>query len=188
MNAVEERVHKIKNMDAIDKFKEKCNYWDRACDALVLAYNPENVLARSSGRNFYIPSGNRVEEAFGEALRKIFGVKQGSSHWADAVKWATVADLKKLESRILEGTQEAICGDSDYQTIFDGYLSASGGRFNHTWICMRGDFYRFEDRKREEARDKFDSFWTPEEKSRWQKIHRFMGEHTQEQYRRKENR
>jgi len=171
----------------LDKFHEYCERTERACDALVLAYNPDFALSKNFRRNFYIPSVNSVEEAFGYSLRKLFGEKEGSYHWADAVKWATVRDLDKLDKRIREGTQEVISGDPDYQTIFEDYFSSLYERFEHTWIYMKGDFYRFADGKREEAFRKFQDFWNSGEKTRWNEIHRFMREYTYEDFAKKDN-
>jgi hypothetical protein len=153
---------------------------DRSCDALVLAYNLENRLEK--GLSFYIPRSSEVEEAFGVALRKIFGTKEGSCHWADSVNWALVRELNSLDKRIHNGVFEVVSGDSDYQTIFEGYLSSSGGKFDSTWIYLKGDLYRFKEGKRKEALLKFENFWDEREKSRWKEIHKLMREYTQRQY------
>lgn len=166
-------------------YYELCN---RSCDALVLAYSPTEVLAKDCERNFYIPSQNDVEEAFGFSLRKIFGEINGTNHWADSVKWGSVANLNKLEKRIKQGVGEIICGDKDYQTTFEGYLSSMWGNFNSTWVYLKGSLYGFREGKREIALEKFDKYWNKKEKSRWNEIHNFMREYTAEEFRKKNRR
>ena len=151
---------------------------ERSCDVLVLAYNPEKIIGRDFGRNFYIPGCSRVEEAFGFSLRKILGQKEGCSHWADCVKWGSIANLDKLEKRIYEGTSEVIIGDSDYQTIFESYLSSTWGKFDSTWIYGKGSLYRFREGKREIALKKFEDYWSEKEKTRWKQIQKFMREYS----------
>ena len=165
--------------------KELEKKWElegRICDALVLAYSPSEIIAKEDGRNFYIPSKCRIEEAFGNSLRKIFGKKDGGSHWADSVEWNTIANLEKLEKRILKGTKEIICGNSDYQNVFDLYLSSLSSNFEHVWVYWLGDLYQFNYGKREEALEKFQNYWTQKEKGRWNQIHKFMREDTKRQF------
>lgn len=162
---------------------------DRACDALVLAYDPSKALTVYCGRNLYIPSGHDVEEAFGVSLRKIFGRQDGEGcHWADAVKWPTIANRNKIEKRIHEDVWKVVSGDPDYQTIFDGYLSMSTGRFEHDWVYMKGDMWAFAPGKREEALNKFNRYWRSKEKEQWTQIHKFMREYTAKQYKEKSER
>jgi len=47
------------------------NHTYRTCDALVLAYSPENVLGKISGRDFYIPSSEKIGAGFDYSLRQI---------------------------------------------------------------------------------------------------------------------
>jgi len=162
--------------------------WMRSCDALVLGYSPKQALGRDFGHVFYIPCSSDCEEAFGEALRKIFGARQGGSHWADHVRWSQVEHLEKLEKRILEGAQESIIGDPDYQTGFDMHFSSLNGRFESTWEYGKGTLYRFSDGRRDDALRKFEEFWNDAEKNRWKEIHGFMREHTQKQYQEKDER
>lgn len=169
----------------MDKEWKKHSYeMDRSCDALVLAYSPEQVLGRDFGRDLYIPSGGDVEEAFGEALRKFFGEKEGSYHWADSVRWNTIANQNKIEERIREGIWEVVSGDSDYQTIFNGYLSSSG-IFNHAWFSGIDDLYCFKKDKRELALGEFEIYWNVCEKEQWAQIHEFMRDYTKEQFKHK---
>lgn len=147
---------------------------NRNCEALVLAYQPNQTIAHDRGRGFYIPSRSDVEGAFGYALRNIFGEMRAGSHWADSVRWNTIKDLDKLEKRILEGSQSVICGQYDIQTFFDSYLSSMSGRLEHTWIYMAGDFYRYLPGEREKAKKNFENYWTEEEKKRWKQIHKLM--------------
>lgn len=157
----------------------------RSCDALVLAYSPKEVLAKNCGRNFYIPSHENVEEAFGFSLRKILGEKDGINHWADSAKWGSVANLNRLEKRIKSGVGEVICGDSEYQTIFEGYLSSSCGNFESTWIYLKGSLYGFAEEKREIAENKFEEYWNLKEKEKWGEIHKIMREYTKQSFERK---
>jgi hypothetical protein len=164
-------------------FEKLCELEDRSCDALVLAYNPSEALGSAYDGPFYIPSCSEVEEAFGYSLRKIFGPKQGCTHWADSIKWDLVAGLNKLEKRIREGVGEATGGDRNYMTFFQMYLSMNfNPRFQSPWIYMTGDLYRFSKGKREETLEKFENFWNEKEKSRWIVIHDFMREYTAKQY------
>lgn len=165
-----------------EKFEKSFESSQRSCDALVLAYFPGNVLGRNSENSFYIPSSHRVEEAFGYSLRKIFGEKEESVHWADAVKWGTIKDLKKLEPRILEGTREIVMGDRDYQTTFESYLSGVSGKFGDLWICGKGSLYRFIKGGRKEALQKFNDYWNEQEKKRWREIHKFMRKCTKKEF------
>lgn len=153
---------------------------NRSCDALVLAYSPEESLTKNCGRNFYIPECSKIEESFGFSLRKIFGEINGTNHWTDSVKWGNVANLNKLEKRIVTGTEEIICGDPDYQTIFEGYFSSSNINLENTWIYGRGSFYGFAEGKRETALGKFEEYWNKKEKSRWDEIHKIMREYTKQ--------
>jgi hypothetical protein len=166
-----------------DSWKKYCELCDRSCDALVLGYEPTNVL---SGR-FYVPGVSNCEEGFGFALRKVFGEKNGLFHWADSVKWATVKDLNRLEPRILRGVQEVVSGDPDYQTEFDQYFSSLGRRFEHHWVFLKGDLYKFIDGEREKAVELFDGFWNETEKNRWREIHGFMREYTANEFRGKDD-
>lgn len=164
--------------------KESLDYPTRTCDALVLAYSPSQILAKGYGRNFYIPSQVNIEEAFGDSLRKIFGKKECGSHWADAVEWGTIANLEKLEKRILQGTKLVINGDPDYQTWFGQYFSLSN-KLDHLWVSGLGDLYRFQEGERKKAIQEFESYWTNEEKSRWKQIQGFMRKHTKEKFNKK---
>lgn len=169
------------------KYKAFSDLNRRSCDALVLAYNPRQILDSYCDRGFYIPSCHGVEESYGVALRKMFGTKEGSGHWADAVQWATIKSLSKLEKRIEEGVWTVVSGDPDYQTIFEGHFSSFSGKLEHAWIYMKGDLYRFRKGKREQALDDFDKFWNDSEKKQWAQIHKFMREYTREEYKKKGN-
>lgn len=168
-----------------EELKKQTEHLDRSCDALVLAYDPTQVLKADFSRKFYIPGCSHVEKAFGYALREIFGTQNGTSHWTDSVKWPTVANIDKLEKRILEGTREAICGDSDYQRRFNIYLFDLSGLFEHTWTSMMGEFYRFRDGRRKQALSQFGDYWNEQEKRRWGEIHKLMREYTQKNLKRK---
>ena len=163
--------------------KQHYEFMDRTCDALVLAYSPANVLGMAHGDGFYIPPGERVGEALEHALIKILGQKNGSFHWDEAVKWETIANLKKLEKRISEGTHEVFSGGCDIP--LNRYLSLVSGVFEHFWICMTGDMYRFVRDEREKAEQKFTAYWTEEERMRWKQIHKFMRECTKREYKKK---
>ena len=153
---------------------------DRSCDALVLAFSPNQVIGRDYEKGFYIPSSSDVERAYGHSLRKILGRKDGGNHWSDAVLWGNINNINKLEKRIHNGTSQVICGDHQYQTIFEGYLSSMSMNFGHMFMYGKGDIYRFLEGQREKTSQKFKAFWTKEEKKRWDKIHKFMREYTQE--------
>jgi hypothetical protein len=172
-------------MREIDKYFELN---DRSCDALVLGYSPYNILGKDFGNNFYIPSCSDVEEAFGYSLRQILGKKSGACHWADSAKWGTIANLDKLEDRIHGGVFEVVSGDSDYQTIFEDYLSSTWGKFDSTWIYGKGSLYRFREGKREVALKKFEDYWNEKEKSRWKQIYEFMKKYTHSQFEEKSTR
>lgn len=168
-----------------DERKRYGEFLDRACDALVLGYSPSNVLESDVSRGgFYIPSSCDVEEALGYSLRKIFGQKEGGCHWADSVKWGTIANLGRLEKRILKGTRDVIWG-GDQQTRFEIYLSAFSEIFDHIWIFRKGDLYKFYNGKKEEAIQKFKDYWDKQERSRWKEIHKFMREYTKKDFERK---
>jgi hypothetical protein len=149
---------------------------DRACDALVLAYNPKEVLGECFSGNFYIPTQGDVEEAFGVALREVLGKQKGSPHWADRVMWNTIL-LDELEERIRKGTFDSINGNPDTQTLFGNYLLSD-------LILEHGveELYRFQDGKREVVLKQFEEFWDEKEKARWTLIHHFMRDYTAEQY------
>jgi len=156
----------------------------RTCEALVLAYSPDQPLDRGFG-GYYIPSCYDIEEAFGYALRKIYGEQEGGFHWADRVRWVTVANLEQLDSRILEGVRKVICGNPDHQTVFEGSFSFLHGKFEHHWVFMKGDLYRFREGSRERALEDFRTFWTEVEQRTWERIHVFMREYTIMEYEKK---
>jgi hypothetical protein len=167
----------MRNLDKLFELEE------RSCDALILAYDPCEVLTKAYDEIFYIPSKRVVEESFGFALRNIFGSEQGASHWADFIKWGGIKNLNKLEKRIHDGVGEATGGDHEYLNYFDTYLSMNfNPSIQYTWVYMKGDFYRFSKGKREEALDKFEKFWNEKEKSRWNEIHEFMRAYTKKEY------
>jgi hypothetical protein len=147
---------------------------------LVLAYDPLKVLGEEGGEIFYITSRPDVETAFGYSLRKIFGEKEGISWEGDYVKWDTIKELKKLESRILNETKKVIMGYPGETTYFESYLSgANQTGMCHLWIYGKGDIYGFADGKRTEALEKFSQYWNEQEKNRWCEIHKFMREFTE---------
>lgn len=160
----------------MDEFLERT---DRACDALVLGYNPKKLIAE----DYYIPGQFSVEEAFGFALGKIFGIQEQFRSWGP---WRVIPQDIPLEKRILDLTGEVITGDPDYQTRFGMYLN-NDFRFEPTWIYLKGDLYRFNPGKREVALEEFERYWNKQEKERWEQIHQFMREHTQKEFKRKGN-
>lgn len=159
---------------------------DRTCEALVLAYQPNQVLARDYDRKFYIPSHASIEEAFGYSLRSVFGTKEGGSHWADGVRWNTIDNLDDLEERIKTGSMNVLGGHPDEQTRFESYLSGYSPYFEHEWIYLKGDFYRFRQGKRKEALQNFSEYWSEEEGKRWKQLHKFMREYTQKEFEKKD--
>jgi hypothetical protein len=167
------------------EWEKHCELVDRSCDALVLAYSPNQILGRDFGKNFYIPSCHNVEEAFGYSLRKTFGRKEAECHWADAVKLSMVANLDKLEKRILNGVKEVFSGHPEEQNYFGMYFSGLSGRFEQTWIFLKGDLYKFREGKREEAIQKFQMFWNEEERNRWKQLHEFMRKYTLKEFKKK---
>lgn len=164
------------------KWEEHCEFMDRSCDALVLAYSPNHALGHDFEKGFYIPYSYDVKEAFGYSLRKIFGQKVGACHWADAVKWPTIANLERLEKRVLDGAKEVICGSPGSLTTFDLYLSHLAGRFEHIWIYRKGNLHRFREGRRKEAIQKFRDYWNEQETARWGEIHKLMREHTKKDF------
>ena len=77
--------------------------------------------------------------------------------------------------------------DEDIKRLFEGYFSGfASSNFESTWIFLKGDLYRFREGRREQAIEKFETFWTTREKSRWSEIHNFMREYTAKSYREKE--
>ena len=164
---------------SLNEFQRYNELTERSCDAIVLSYSPEFVLARDSGEAFYIPSKSLVGESFGHALREILGKTENVPDLSDSVCWTTIANLDRLEKRILQGVGEVLVGDPRYETLFQSYLSGSWGIFDHIWRYGQGDFYRFRGEKREQALEKFQRFWTPTEKTRWTEIQRLMNEYSQ---------
>lgn len=151
---------------------------DRSCEALVLACQPKEILIRSGGKDFYIPSQSRIEEAFGASLRKMLGIKRGCPHWADSVGWDTIRNLDTLPKRLREGTFESTRSEGEYQNPLESFMSATWGQFGQEWRYLKGDFFRFREGKREEAKEKFEQYWTDKEKEIWQQIHEGMRDHT----------
>lgn len=154
---------------------------DRACDALALAYNPNKPIAS----DYYIPSYRDVEEAFGFALRRIYGEKSGSSHWADSVRWSTVRNLDQLDKRIYHGVWKAVAGDWETMTLLQHYFSPLHGVLESLWVFLKGNLHRFKEGAREKAMEEFQRFWTDAEKTTWRKIHRFMRQYTKQEFERK---
>jgi hypothetical protein len=170
----------VKKEDVMKGIHESYRVTLRNCDALVLGYDPKEVL---TAETFYIPDRNNVEEAFGYSLRKVLGEKKGI-YW-EYIGWIAVKHLDKLEKRILEGIEEVTGGDREYMTTFSHYLSSMSGRFENHFTYGKGTFYRFLGKQREQALKDFEDYWTKREKSRWQEIHKFMREHTQKQFKQK---
>jgi len=160
--------------------------YDRSCDALVLAYSPQIVLGRDKENTFYIPSSKEVGRAFGYSLRKILGKKEGGSHWTDSVYWGAIANLDKLEPRILEGTEKVLRGSKNTNSYFEGYYSSGILRnFGNLFIFGKGDLYRFLHGKRKPTLENFRAYWNEKEKGRWKDIHKFMREFTKKEFERK---
>ena len=157
---------------------------DRSCDSLVLAYSPDQVLGHNYRDDFfYIPSSSSIERAVGYSLRKIFGGREAGGGWRDLVEWLTIANLERLEHRILEGMKKAIERYPDCKPPLEEYLSSLN--FEDHWIYIKGNMYRFKDGKREEALQKFNDYWNEQERLRWEQIHNFMRECTQRDFKRK---
>lgn len=150
---------------------------DRTCDALVLAYLPDQFL----GGDFYIPSHHHIKSALGSSLRKIFGQRRGIDIMEnDVVDLAGVLNLEKLEPRILDGFEKTVKWPS---AILENYLSLfTGIDFETTFISYKGDLYKFREGRREEALQKFNNYWNEQEKMQWEQIHNFMREFTQKKF------
>ena len=153
---------------------------ERSCDSLVLAYSPDHVLGSNYRSYFYIPSSENIQRAVGYSLRKILGGREAGGGWRDLVEWLTIANLEKLEPRILKGMKGAIDRYPDCKPPFEEYLSSLN--FENHWVYLKGDMYKFKDGKREEALQKFNDYWNEKEKSRWEQIHNFMREYTQKKF------
>jgi len=165
-----------------EDFSKYCELVDRSCDALVLAYHTNPSIRTFSGRDFYIPSAHIVEESYGHALRSILGSTDQGNHWADAVKWNSIAHRELLEQRIREGTWNAIKSDWETQSAFAGYLNGMSNTFDGEWQYEIGDLFRFKEAKREKAQQEFETFWSPVEKARWNRIHEFMRDYARKEY------
>ena len=150
---------------------------DRTCDALVLAYLPDQFL----GRDFYIPSHRHIKAALGSSLRKIFGQRRGIDLLEkDVIDFAGILDLEKLEPMILDGMEKTVKWPN---TILEDHLSLfTGMYFETTFISYKGDLYKFREGQREKALQKFNDYWNEPEKGKWEQIYNFMREFTKKEF------
>lgn len=168
-----------------EEIKQHNERTSRACDALLLAYSPDVPIARAFSRNFYIPRSECIEQALGFTLKTICGMKSGRTVWWDNVKWNDVKNPQKVPQRIFDSFREVIVSENrEYQSLFEMSLGviAFGEVMEHHWAYGRGDLYRFNDGKREEALDLFEAYWTKKEKASLKKIHEGMRKYTAQQF------
>lgn len=163
-----------------EEIKQHNERTSRACDALLLAYSPEVPIAKAFSRNFYIPRSECIEQALGFTLKTICGIKSGRTVW-----WDNVKSPQKVPRKIFDSFREVIVLESrEYQSLFEMSLGviAFGEVMEHHWVAGKGDLYRFNEGKREEALDLFEAYWTRKEKSSLKKIHEGMRKYTAQQF------
>ena len=149
----------------------------KACDALALQFSEPIIF------DYPLPSPYHIQAATGAALRELCGFEgdERSLIYENKIGWTSLANIEKLERRVLKGIRRIFSGRRDKRNSLDIHMQ-NIYRFGSEWFPGYGTLYRYRPGERKKAQEENEGYWREDEQKNFGDLGEIMREYIRNKF------